>query len=166
MRRILFFILTLMIFAGCKKDGGAKVDIYLLKSYTVDTVAGNPSWVSITNAVMDIVPMVKDADIRYYDQQAFVFKLRRDIRPEILNYGPDKAFAVTVNGLPVYYGHFHPAYMSSITVGVATIDPILFYDNELRMNFVMILQSPALQQLDMRNDQRILNAFRATGRLR
>lgn len=166
MRRILMLFLSLAIFAGCKKEGGAKVEIYLLKSYTVNSVPGNPYWVSITNAVLDITPFVRDADIKYYDQQSRVFKLRRDISPVIKDYGPDKAFAVTVNGQPVYYGHFHPAYMSSITVGVATIDPIFFFDNELRMNFVMIQQTPALLLLDKRNDPQILNAMRATGRLR
>ena len=166
MRRIIVLIFSLAIFAGCKKEGGAKVEIYLLKSYSVDTVQGNPSWVSIKNAVLDIAPFVRNEDIIYYDQLIHMFKLNRDILPIIKDYGPDKAFAVTVNGEPIYYGHFHPAYMSSITVGVATIDPIIFYHNELTISFVTILQSPALQLLDKRNDLRILNAFRATGRLR
>ncbi len=66
----------------------------------------------------------------------------------------------------MYYGRVHPAYLSSMTLGLATIDPILNDDYELIMRYVNIDQMPILQQLDKRNDERLLRALRETGRLR
>jgi len=166
MKRILFFLFSFLLLAGCRKKGIGKVEIYLLQSYTTENNPSNPSLVSINNAVLEDTPFVRDDEIRYYDQQARSFRIRTNIKQDVQTFGPDKAFAVTVNDDPVYYGRVHPAYLSSITLGIATIDPILTGTNDLPMRYAYIDQMPILQQLDKRNDQRILNAFRATGRLR
>jgi len=166
MKWLLFLLIPLMTMPGCRKKGTGKVEIYLLQSYTTHSDPSNPGLVSINNAVLQDTPFVRDDEIRYYDQQARSFRIRTNIKQDIQTFGPDKAFAVTVNNEPVYYGRVHPAYLSSITLGIATIDPILTGTNDLPMRYMMIDQMPILQQLDKRNDQRILNAFRATGRLR
>jgi hypothetical protein len=166
MNRILFFLFSLLLLAGCRKNGAAKVEIYLLQSYTTSISSANPGIVSINNPVLEDTPFVRDDEIAYYDQQSRTFRIRTNIKQDVQTFGPDKAFAVTVNNDPVYYGRVHPAYLSSITFGIATIDPILTGTNELPMRYAFMDQVPALQQLDKRNDPRILNAFRATGRLR
>ncbi len=165
MKRILFIIISLLLLAGCRKNGGAKVEIYLLQSYTTYSDPSNPGLVSINNAVLQDTPFVRDDEIRYYDQQARSFRIRTNIKQDVQTFGPDKAFAVTVNNTPIYYGRVHPAYLSSITIGIATIDPILTGTNDLPIRFAFIDQLAILQQLDKRNDPAILNALRATGRL-
>jgi hypothetical protein len=47
-----------------------------------------------------------------------------------------------------------------------TIDPILFHNGELRINFATIEGNANFQLLDKRNDDLITNAFRSSGRLR
>ncbi|HRG24446.1 MAG TPA: hypothetical protein PLL23_08640 [Chitinophagaceae bacterium] len=166
MKGILFIIISFLLLPGCRKKGTGKVEIYLLQSYTTDNDPSNPGLVSINNAVLQDTPFVRDDEISYYDQQARSFRIRTNIKQDVQPFGPDKAFAVTVNNAPIYYGRVHPAYLSSITFGIATIDPILTGTNDLPMRYAFMDQVPALQQLDKRNDPAILNALRATGRLR
>lgn len=166
MKWILFLFISLLAITGCRKNGDAKVEIYLLRSYITQTDPSNPGLVSINNAVLEDTPFIRNEEIKSYDKQARSFRLYTNIKQDIQGYGADKAFAVTVNNDPVYYGRFHPAYLSSMTLGLATIDPILNGENELIMRYVFIDQMPVLQQLDKRNDQRLLRALRETGRLR
>jgi hypothetical protein len=167
MRQILFYCLTLLLFAGCKKEHGSRIDIYLLKSFssTVDQ-STTPATISITNAVLEDTALVGDPDIRFYTKATTTFALRKDIQTIIQNYGPDKAFAVTVDNQPVYYAKFHPLYLSSITFGVATTAPFLFNNKELKIDFATMQGSSFLNQLDKRNDSRIINTLKATSRLR
>lgn len=166
MRYIIFLSLLLFSLTGCKKEHGSRVDIYLLKSFTagVDQSA-TPAVNTIANAVLEDAPLVSDDNILFYVQDSHTFLLRKDIKGIIQNYGPDKAFAVTVDGEVVYYGSFHPAYLSSMKVGLATIDPILVNNRELRIDFVN-LTGTFVHQLDKRNDKRIVDALKATGRLK
>lgn len=167
MQKVILFCLTLVLFVGCKKEEGGRVDIYLLKSFTsrIDTTT-TPATLSIEGAVLEAEPLVADSDIRYYKKSTTTFKLKKDIRPLVKDYGPDKGFAVMVDGQVVYYGRFHPAYMSSIVYGLATIDPVLLTDNELPIQYVQWDNNSTLQQLDRRNDARIIQAFKASGRVR
>ena len=139
----------------------------MLKSFTaiIDRTT-NPATVSISNAVLADTPFVADTDIEFYTKSTTTFKLKKDIKSIIKNYGVDKAFAVTVNNQAVFFGVFYPAYLSSIAFGVATIDPIIFHDNELKIQFATIDGNSYLLQLDKRNDSRITNSLKASGRLR
>ena len=139
----------------------------MLTSFTanVDRTT-NPATISIVNAALADTPLVADNDIESYTKLTTTFKLKKDIKSIIQNYGADKAFAVTVNKQPVYFGIFHPAYLSSIAFGVASIDPILFIDNELKIQFATIEGNNYLLQPDKRNDSQITNTLRATGRVR
>ena len=167
MRQIFIYCLTLILFVGCKKEHSSRVDIYLLKSFTstVDQ-STTPATVSITNAVLEDTPLVGDEDIRFYTKATATITLRKDIQSTIQNYGPDKGFAVTVDNQPIYYGRFHPIYLSSMTFGVATIVPLFYNNNELKIDFINLEGNSFLQQLDKRNDSRILNTMKATNRLR
>lgn len=158
------------MFAGCKKEqhgSASRIDIYLLKSFTTTVDQSTiPAIVSITNAVLEYKPLVADQDIQLYTKSTTTFTLRKDMRAIIQDYGTDKAFAVTVNNQPVYYGIFYPPYLSSLACGVATISPILPTKNELKIDFVLIEGNDFLQQLDKRNDSQIINALKETNRLR
>ena len=169
MRHILICCLTLILLYSCKKEDGtgARVDIYMLKSFTtsINPISNLPV-LSISNAVLADTPLIADKDIAFYTIATTTFKLRNDIKPVIKNYGADKAFAITVNSQPVYFGKFHPGYLSSMTVGVATIDPILYTNNELEMKFVLVNGNTDLQKLDKRNDSQIINALKAAGKIR
>lgn len=157
--------LVLLFFAGCKKEQGPRIDIYVLKSFTstVD-LSTNPVTFLITNAVLENTAWVADRDILFYKRATTSFILRKKTQLNLQNYGPDKAFAVTVDDQPVYYGRFHPAYLSSISFGVATISSAL--NNELKIDFPSIEGNLFLQQLDKRNDSRLINSLKATNRLR
>ncbi len=168
MRQIFLYCLTLISFAGCKKQElGSRIDIYLLKSFTATVdQSTTPVTVSITNAVLDDKPLAADQDIQLYTKETTTFTLKKDIQTIIENFGTDKAFAVMVNNQPVYYGMFHPLYLSSMTFGVATIAPGLSNKNSLKIDFVLTEGNDFLKQLDKRNDMRIINALKATNRLR
>lgn len=112
---------------------------------------------------MEDAPLVADQDIAFYIQSEATFKLKKNIKSLIQNYGADKAFAVTVDNQPVYYGKFHPGYLSSLVFGLAIIDPLLLRNNELAIGFVTTAGPNAL---DKRNDVRLLSALKSSGRLR
>lgn len=158
------------MFISCKKGehgSGPRIDIYLLKSFTATVdQSTTPATISITNAVLNDTPLVSDQDIKVYVKATTTFVLRKDIQTIIQHYSADKAFAVTVDNQPVYYGRFHPFYLSSITFGLATILPMLLNNNELQIDFPTTEGNSFLQQLDNRNDSRIINALKATNRLR
>jgi hypothetical protein len=166
MKHIFFLSLAVLFLSGCKKEHGSRVDIYMLKSFTagIDQTV-TPVVNTITNATLDGTPLVADEDILLYNKETSTFTLKKDIKNIIQNYGPDKAFAVTVDNQVVYYGAFHPAYMSSMVFGLSTIDPVLYNNRELRIQFI---NSTGLyiHPLDKRNDDQIIRALKATGRLR
>jgi hypothetical protein len=167
MRLILLLGLSLALLTGCKKEQGGRVDIYMLESFRsrVDLTT-TPATLVIEEAVLQNAPLVADRDIRYYKPSNATFRLKKDIKPVIERYGPDRAFAVTVDGQPVYYGRFQPAYMSSVVYGLATIEPMQMENNELKLHYVKWEGSPNLEQLDKRNDIRIIRALMASGRIR
>lgn len=157
------------MFIGCKKEEygpGPRIDIYLLKSFTTTIdQSTTPATISIRNAVLDITPLVSDQDIKVYVKATTTFVLKKDIQTIIQHYSQDKAFVVTVDNQPVYYGIFHPLYLSSINFGLATISPGQLNIHELKIDFPSIEGNSFLHQLDYRNDIRIINALKATNRL-
>jgi hypothetical protein len=155
--------LTLFVLLSCKKESASKVDIYMLKSFTTSiNRTTSPGAISISNAILADTALVADSEIESYTQSTTTFKLRKDISSIIRNYSTNKAFAVTVDNKPVYYGLFHPGYLSSITFGLATIDPL---NQQLRINFTSNGSSDMLR-LDKRNDSRIINSLRKSRRLK
>ncbi len=169
--RLTFFIGCLLLFTACDKkppsDADADVvEIYLLKEFKTDVdTSSRPAIIVMSDATISTIPFVTNENILYYNRSSHTFKLRQDIKPYIKDYGPDKGFAVTVNKIPVYFGTFHPSYLSSIRMGIATIDPFLTTESQLRIDYFND-GSPRLQQLDKRNDSRLINALLQTGRIR
>jgi len=167
MRHIFSSLLLIILFSSCTKENTSKIDIYLLKSFNLNTnQTTNPFTQTISNAVLSETPFIADQDIQFYTKSETTFQLTRDIKDIIKNYGPDKAFAVTVDNQPVYYGLFHPGYLNSMTIGVATIDPLFTFNNQIKIEFVLINGSSGLLTLDNRNDDRLINSLRISGRLK
>jgi hypothetical protein len=165
--KYLSLICLVVVLAGCSKEtNGDQVEIYLLKSFTrsVDT-SYYPAVTVINNPVIDSLPLISNNEIRWYKESDARFQLTANINDRVKNLGPDKSFAVTVNRQIIYCGNIHPTYMSSVRYGIATIDPILTA-NELEMHYLLFAASASIQQLDKRNDPRLLQALRTTGRLR
>lgn len=156
-----------MLFIGCKKEHSSRIDIYMLKSFTssIDQ-STTPATVLITNAVLEDTPLVGDQSILFYTKATTTFTLRKDIQATIQNFGPDKAFAVMVDNKPIYYGSFHPMYLNSMTFGIATINPFQYKSLELKIDYTTIVGNSILQQLDKRNDSKIINTLKSTNRLR
>jgi hypothetical protein len=172
MKLLLNSLLLIISFSTCKKENASttvasRVDIYLLKSFNVDVnQTTSPFTNTISNAVLADTPIVADHDIMFYTKSETTFKLTKDIKEIIKNYGQDKAYAVTLDGQPVYYGLFHPGYLSSMVFGLATIDPLLTFSNEIKIQFVLINGSSDLLKLDNRNDSRLINSLMTSGRLK
>lgn len=170
MRPIYYCLLSLLLVSSCTKDkntNAKRVDIYLLKSFSVNiNQTTNPATITIANPILADTPFVNNDEIRYYNKATYTFRLDANVKERIKDYGADKAFAVTVNGQPVYYGVFHPLYMSSLVYGLAYIDPIgLTTNNSLTIAYIRG-GSATLQNLDYRNTKELLDALKASRRLR
>jgi hypothetical protein len=173
MNYLSYCLLFITLFAACKKDSTAiknasKVDIYLLKTFSINVdQTTTPSTLSLSNSILADTPLIADKDIELYTQLSTTFKFAKNIKSLIQNYGGDKAFAVTVDNQPVYFGIFHPAYLSSIAYGLATIDPIIYTtNNEISIQYATLTGNTYLLQFDRRNDDKIINALKTTGRVR
>ena len=166
--KFLACFLLLLIGIGCEKGhSDNRVEICLLKSFAIVSSATIPEAVTITDAKLEKTPLVADSDIEYYKQSEWLFKLKKNIRPLIQNFSSDNGFAVMVNNHVVYYGIFHPEFLSSITFGLATIDPFTFTtESSVSMQYANFNNNPQLTQLDKRNDPRLLAAMASSGRLR
>jgi len=166
MKNLLYFACILFLFS-CKKEGAnSRVDIYLLKSFSINTdQTTTPYTQNISNAVLEDMPFVKNEDIDSYEEQTSTFILKKDIKELVKNYGSDKAFAVTIDNKPVYYGKFHSIILSSMMIGLPTIVQELT-TNSLKINYIYLGQSADLKRLDKRNDQSILKVLKASHRLR
>ena len=167
--RYIYCFLILFLISSCAKDkatNAKRVDIYLLKSFSAAiNQTTKPVTHTIANAILADTPFVSNHEIRYYNKATYTFRLDANVKERIKDYGPDKAFAVAVDGQPVYYGVFHPAYMSSLVYGLAYIDPIvLTTNNSLTLAYIGD-GSATLQNLDHRNSNELLDALKASKRL-
>jgi hypothetical protein len=167
MRQLLFCCLIWLIFGSCKKEQAPRVDIYLLNSFiTQIDQTTNPPTQYITHAVIEDMPFITDRDIKFYTKNTATFQLRSNISHRLKQLGTGKAFAVTVDGHPVYYGKIHPSYLSSIVFGLATIEPVSTNGKELSIHFAETSENPLLKLNDRRNDSKLLTALKESGRLR
>jgi len=168
LKKLFLCCLFLGLFAGCKKEntGNDKVEIYLLQSYTrtVDASAA-PAFTRYNNVSLSAAPLVADSDITRYNPVTTTFHLRKDIAPAIRDFGPDKAFAVTVNNQIIYVGEFRPAWLSSVVFGIASINPTFASERKIKVDFIRIDNRPDANDLDRRNDKRLLDALLKSGRL-
>lgn len=167
MRYIISCCIASILVSSCSKDdSNVQVNIYVLKSFTpLPPDSAHRFRTGITNAIAEDVPLLTKTDIDYYTQSTSAFKLNRDIRPVIKDFNGGKGFVVVVNNEPVYYGLFHPGYLNSLTTGLAVIDPLFFFNNEMKIGFVTIT-GENLEQYDKRNDPKLIKALSALGKLR
>lgn len=172
MRYVCVYIIALAVM-GCTGEAtlplkglNNKIEIYQLKSYTQKT---DTSFAIRTIVLSDLVledsPLVTDTEIRSYTQSSYTFELSKNLNPIIKNFGPDKAFVVMVDKEVIYFGMFRPAYLNSILFSIPYIEPILT-NNNLHINYATIGSTGAQQPIDKRNDMKLINALKATNRLK
>lgn len=167
MKKIVFPFIIIVFLFSCKKEQGARVEIYLLKSFTYlhDTVT-YPYVTSITNTIIEDTPLIAHEEIQFYSRSTATFTLHKDISTLIQKFGSDKAFTVTVDKKPIYYGVFHPAFLSSLVIGISTIDPILVDHSKLPINYISITGNTFIEELDKRNNTSLIDALKASKKFR
>ncbi len=172
MKYLYIFIIAITL-SGCTgevtlplKGINNKVEIYQLKSFSHRTdTSFVPFTVVLSDMVLEDIPLVNDYEIKSYTQSSYTFELSKDLNPVIKNYGPDKAFVVTVNREVVYYGMFRPGYLNSIIPGLPYIDPI-FANTNLKIGLPIALGTVGPQPADKRNDTKLIDALKASSRLK
>ena len=169
----LCILIVALAAAGCTGEAilplkglNNKIEIYQLKSYSqkIDTSFAIRT-VVLSDLVLEDNPLVTDNEIRSYTQSAYTFELSKNLNPIIKDFGPDKAFVVTVDKEVIYFGMFRPAYLNSLLFSVPYIEPILT-DNNLHINYATMGTTGTPQPIDKRNDLKLINALKATNRLK
>ena len=171
--RYLPALCIVLVICGCGTDVDvpikgyrAKVEIYELKSFTTGIDSSyNPPVTVIRNIVLADTPLVKDEEINSYTKSSFTFESAINLNPIIKNYGPDKAFAVTVDKNIIYTGMFRPSYLSSIILSMPYIDP-LSANNTVTIGLPTIAGVGYTQPADKRNDFVLMYVFSISGRLK
>lgn len=163
---LLVLLLAVTGFISCKKSYNNSVEIYLLKSFTVNSVSlGQHTVPVIKDAVLENTPLVKNTDILSYNTSDYTFSLKKAIPEALKNVMQLTAFAVVVNKQPVYYGYIRPLYLSSIVFGIATIMPGFPSEHQLRIGFFYI-DNANMEAFDQRNTPSLINALKADNRLK
>lgn len=171
MTRPIFFILTILLFAGCDKyqyarQPGSGLEFYLIKDFQR---AGNSAKIINSSVVLSDSVIIYYDDIVSYDSDNFVFTLTESCADKLNdfenNYIHGTPFAVTIDREIIYTGYFWCGF-SSASVDWVTIDPLNYSGkNQLRVS----LGYPGLMQGDYipdnRNDFRILSLLRKDGKL-
>lgn len=171
--KYLISALVVLTFLSCKKGGNEKdsdknrVDIYLAKSYKIETdTSAFPPSSSLSDVVLSDTILVKNDQIVSYDQKERTFKLKKGAMSKLKAVNGNSAFALTVNNEIVYYGKFQPGYLSYILFNVATIDPLDYGNNELPVGFSADTPGQQISPKDKRNSDVLLDALKASGRLK
>jgi hypothetical protein len=80
MKNILYLI-AIFFLLSCEQDekyAGAPVDIYLLKSFSMDAhQQAPPPLLSISNAILEVRPLISNEEIAAYETQTRTFELIR-----------------------------------------------------------------------------------------
>ncbi len=166
-----FLLIGVLTGPSCKKnallfDNKNQIEIYLLKSYNVELVSvGNTKVSIIKNPVPETTAALKNSDIISYNPADYTFRLEKSF-PEKF-YTEKKAFVVMVNNQPVYYGYIWPLHYSSMAWGIpytlgigGTNKKLTMYFNDWHEN------NTDLKAYDTRNNEPLIKALMATGRLR
>jgi len=167
-----FVVLIFLCFVGlpgCKKQSlsANQIDIYELKSFTLKYDTTQAGLQRIENPVLKDSPVLKNSEIQSYSLTQHTFKITVNANERFKNLNGSNGFAITVNNVPVYFGLFHPAYLSSMVLGVPTIDPIMTTESAFQIDFVnMHYLQGDISALDKRNDDKIIKALKDSGRLR
>jgi hypothetical protein len=168
---VLWFLFGVIFITSCDlTDNGpypnGRVDIYLLKSWQLKA---NSFQIQEKDIEMEVEPLVSYNELLQYDQKEYAFKLSESARQRINNlesFGHGKPFAVTVNDSVVYTGYFWASFSSALCDWVI-IDPLTISSDEwMRVSLGYPWQMPDFNIPDKRNDQSILQVFKADKKLK
>ena len=165
MKRFTIILTVFLIFlVSCEKDSGFGLEIYLLTDYQTkstgkEIIAGTES--------LSKSPIIYYHDIIYYDSTNYYFQIDT-IKAKELNHKnwatQGTAFSLTINGSIIYSGYFVPGYSSS-GVDWFSIDPLSVNSKiYIRLGYPMDLSK--LDNIDPRNDERILNLLQKDNKLK
>lgn len=161
-------IAILSLFAvSCSKKASSRIEIFPVSSfqYKIDTTS-RPASTSLVNAVLAPVPLLSNLDIQSYSPGTHTFTTRQDMSTTLRSLDHTKALAVCLDGEIIYYIKVHPAYLSSISVGIATFDPFIYTDRKMQIGFIPVSTAGTTPAIDRRNDDRLIAALAATGRIK
>lgn len=169
--RSLWFLFGMIFITSCNLTENdlhpnGSVDIYLLKSWQQRE---NSFQILDSEIELKAEPLVSYSELIQYDQKAYAFKLSEAARQRIAgleHHGHGQPFAVTVNDSVIYTGYFWASFSSALCDWVV-IDPLFATSDEwMRVNLGYPWQLPDFNIPDKRNDQRILQVFRADKKLK
>lgn len=163
MRKLILLPFWLVFFTSCIKNAknitaaDVTVEIYKVASTQYSTTA---CAIDTGSAVLESTPFVEEKEILSYDKDRHVYKLTDDAANRINVLAQMAPLAVTINKIPVYYFLHVPLYTNSSCSGsiVAHIK-----QNELFIDMGYIYVTPTVA--DQRNDERLLMALKAKGKM-
>jgi hypothetical protein len=169
MRQIFFMLLTAALFFSCKKNGvvpGNSVEIYLLKTTAVVT---GKCKIDGAASVLKDTAIIQNQDILEYSKKYFQLKLTDAAIERVrafMHFSAFTGFAVTVDKQVIYYGFFIPNISSSscyqsITMDIDVTDPNKI---DLKLGYPGTIEGETIE--DLRNDPKLIAAFKSQGKLR
>ncbi len=164
--RLLILSLLIVFFFSCEKEntgGGEPVEIYLLKN--TQTVPGKCQ-VDPSSSTIEDHPAIFNHEILEYSQATFEFKLSDNGYNKIQTLSDRTPFAVVVGKQVIYYGFYKPSHSSSSCDHSITMSRAFSSENKIamRLGYPGPLQGVTID--DQRNNEKLLDALRAQGKLR
>jgi len=159
-----------ILFNSCtvntESDENGTVEFYLLESF--DTLETSYK-IDKATAIIKSEPLIKFSDLLSYNQSNYTFELSGSVVNTLKNMHfslSGTGFAVKVDSNIVYTGYFWTP-LSSASCDWITADPLLLSGNN-KMKVSIGYPTPKFAQgvPDDRNDQRILDIFKASGKLK
>jgi predicted small secreted protein len=142
---------------------GKDVEIYLLKSFT----KSSGKQIDESSVVLESTPLIRYADITYYNKSNYTFGLTEQGKKTIFNMEVPVgglAFGVTVNKELIYTGYFWPSYFSSLCNWVYTDSFMGGASGKLSIKLGIIIETDVIP--DNRNNSKILTVMARDGKLK
>lgn len=163
-KRLAFILsITLISLAGCEKDSGIGLEIYLLDDYNTPTTSDE---IITGSEKLAKNPIINYHDIIYYDSTEYYFKIGTGKAEEMnkINWVTQgTAFALTINKSIIYTGYFMPGYSSS-GIRWFTMDPFST-DGRIFIGLGYPVDYTPLRSIDPRNDKRIIDLLISDNKL-
>ncbi|MEN8202548.1 MAG: hypothetical protein ABFS28_08140 [Bacteroidota bacterium] len=160
-------VLLLSLPSCVKYSGDAKgeVELYLLESYeNLDQSC------AIDEASVEIRkhPLIRYSDFISYNSEKHIFTISDEAAEAVKDLEHSVhglPFAVIANEELVYTGYFWPSFSSAMCQWIVIDPPMIFGDNELRVELGYPGQIEGVEIPDERNNEVILDIFRRDNKL-
>lgn len=165
---LLLFTIPGFLTISCDKDAvtpGVSVDIYLLESFeTIDHFCQ----IDESSIVLQNEPLIRYQDIVSYNSSEYIFSLSSQGQEAIEDFDlaiHGQAFAVTVDGEPIYTAFFWASFSSAMCQWVVADPLFIGNDDGLKINLGYPGTWEGFEIPDKRNDPRLLAVFKKDGKL-